>query len=263
MGRVRGMAIMRRGLVGAVAVWAFLAIGGATCRAAVAQTTNGTTLVGDVTLMKGAFNIGGSNLTPDQLARLDFLARPAPPPPKAGSPGTVVASPRLPGETVLSVPDQPKEIPRQAQFADNAKVRFSDNPQDPIIPLDGVARLVFQLPAARGLAAIPAGRPGVLLRQDNLFLEGEFKGLATGKVKMSSVLFGLKEYYLGDVAMVILRDVRLAPCQFEILTRDRWRILTDSFRVETDGIVLEHAGLSGMKLPLGSLTEIRRSREQP
>jgi hypothetical protein len=149
-------------------------------------------------------------------------------------------------------------IARQVYFADATKIRFSDNPQDLSLPLDRVARLIFQPTSDRALAAVSPGRPGLLMRQDNAFLEGELKSVSLGRVKISSVLFGLKEYFLGEVAVVVLQDHRPAPRQFEIQTRDKWTIRADSFRIEPGGLVLEQPGLSGTKIPSWSLSQIRR-----
>jgi hypothetical protein len=148
-------------------------------------------------------------------------------------------------------------IARRAHFVDDRMVRFSDSDRDPTLALSAVARLHFQPVSAGALARVPPGQAGLLLA-DGEFFEAEFKGLANGKVRTSSVLYGLKEFEAGRVAAVILREVRAASARFEVLTVNGGRILASRFRVEPEGIVLEDAGVVGFKIRRWEMAEIRR-----
>jgi hypothetical protein len=71
-----------------------------------------------------------------------------------------------------------------------------------------VARIVFGAVSRDALAAVPPASSGVLLESGD-FVEGEFAGLQNGKIKISSVLFGIQSFDAGRPAKaVILRDAK-------------------------------------------------------
>ena len=149
-------------------------------------------------------------------------------------------------------------LARRAQQADDATVRFSESTKEPGLSAYHVARLVYQPLTAELETRIPRGRMGVLLPNKE-FVESEFKGVQYGRVKMSSVLFGLKSYDLGQVAAVVLRDLQPAPARYELRARDGWLLRANSLRLEKNQFVSDDPALATVKIPAGDLSELKRS----
>jgi hypothetical protein len=120
-----------------------------------------------------------------------------------------------------------------------------------------VARLLFQPEFEAN--ALTAGRAGVLLSNGD-FIDGDFRGIETGQVKISSVLLGQRRYDLNRrVAAVLLRDVTPRPAPLEVATHDGslWR--PERLALEQDTMVLSTPLLGEWRLPTDELLEIRRS----
>ena len=92
------------------------------------------------------------------------------------------------------------------------------------------------------------------------FAEGEFKGFADGKIKLSSVLFGVKSYDADKVVAVILREPKPAAARYALRTRYQSLLLVNALRVEKEGVTVLDAALSGFKIPSDELVEIKRQR---
>ena len=98
-------------------------------------------------------------------------------------------------------------------------------------------------------------RPGVMLRKGD-FIDGEFKGIVAGKVKVSSVLFGLRSYSLADeVAVIVFR--RAAPAApFEVRLRDRSVFTAPALAVK-EGELVATLPLAGVwRVPLVEVDEV-------
>ena len=90
--------------------------------------------------------------------------------------------------------------------ADDTSLQFGGAQKDFSLSTVNAARIVFQNLSAQRAAKIETGRAGVLLVNGD-FVDGEFKGFERGRVKMSSVLFGLKFFDATyEVVAIILRD---------------------------------------------------------
>src|SRR5437588_2701442 len=82
-------------------------------------------------------------------------------------------------------------------LADEWQIQFAGAPPASPISTLGVARILFRwLPF--GLSPkIRAGRPGVLLTNGD-FIDGEFRGIENGQVRISSVLLGWRSFDLNN-----------------------------------------------------------------
>jgi hypothetical protein len=130
----------------------------------------------------------------------------------------------------------------QIQRADDGSIRLA-TPDRPgfSVPNVQVARIIFRELTADMTARIPAGRAGVLLRAGD-FVEGEFKGIAGGRVQISSVLFGVQRFETGGQAVcAVLNDPEPPKAQFVVRTTLGSIYMAKSATVANDKIVVEDA----------------------
>tara|TARA_B100000686_G_C16531273_1_gene832448 strand:- start:116 stop:781 length:666 start_codon:yes stop_codon:yes gene_type:complete len=117
---------------------------------------------------------------------------------------------RLPGEIKLA---NGTVVARAFEDVSEARVRFAQSLEGLVVRGEDVARLVFSPLAA--VERIPNRRTGVLLRSGD-FVDGEFAGLKDGRITISSVLFGKKEFVVEEEAVaVVLHPVRKRTAAFE------------------------------------------------
>jgi hypothetical protein len=139
---------------------------------------------------------------------------------------------------------------------DESEIQFSKEKQGLKVRTADVGRLLFQ-PLFEADSLTP-GRVGILLSSGD-FIDGEFRGIEDGHVKISSVLLGQRTYDLNrKVAAMVLRNVAPRPALFEVATKEGsvWRPRT--LTLEADGLRLDEplAGLWRISAP--ELLEIRR-----
>src|SRR5206468_3395170 len=121
-----------------------------------------------------------------------------------------------------------------------------------------IARLMVNPLPVEKTANLNSGRTGVLLTSGDFF-DGEFKAIENGRVKMSSVLFGLRTFNLSnEVSVVVLRDIAAPRSQFEIRTRDGSVLQAKSIAVQQDNLYIVDVALGGFRIPLADLMELKR-----
>ena len=102
------------------------------------------------------------------------------------------------------------------------------------------------------------GRPGVLLSKGD-FVDGDFRGLENGRVKFSSILFGLRTYDAKkEVLAVSLHDTAGPAASFEIRLQDQTLVHSGNIRFERDQLTVQEAALGVVRIPPGEVAEIRR-----
>lgn len=142
--------------------------------------------------------------------------------------------------------------------ADDTSLQFGGAQKDFALSTVNAARIVFQNLSAQRAAKIEPGRSGVLLVNGD-FVDGEFKGLDRGRVKLSSVLFGLKFFDATyEVVAVILRDPAPGAPTFRVKASDGSVLLVKKFAMAADGLTMEDATLRGYKVPAQELVELRQ-----
>lgn len=120
-----------------------------------------------------------------------------------------------------------------------------------------VARLLFQ-PDFEANALTP-GRAGVLMSNGD-FVDGDFRGIEAGSVKLSSVLLGQRRYPLNrKVAAVLLRDIGPRPAALEVSTQDGSLLRSERLAFEKDMLVLATPLLGEWRIPPDEVLEIRRT----
>jgi len=142
--------------------------------------------------------------------------------------------------------------------ADDTALQFGVAQKDFSLSTVNAARIVFQNLSAQRAAKIEPGRAGVLLVNGD-FVDGEFKGLDRGRVKLSSVLFGLKFFDATyEVVAVILRDPAPGAPTFRVKASDGSVLLVKKFAIAADGLTMEDATLRGYKVPAQELVELKQ-----
>ena len=142
--------------------------------------------------------------------------------------------------------------------ADDTALQFGGAQKDFSLSTVNAARIVFQNLSAQRAAKLEPGRAGVLLVNGD-FVDGDFKGLDRGRVKLSSVLFGLKFFDATyEVVAVILRDPAPGAPTFRVKASDGSVLLVKKFAVAADGLTIEDATLRGYKVPAQELVELKQ-----
>ncbi len=126
------------------------------------------------------------------------------------------------------------------------------------ISLVNVARVVLQPLTPEFAARLVAGRTGLLLKNKD-FIEGEFRGMVDGKIKINSILFGLKTYSVNDAITLVLRDLHPQPSAYEVRLRTGTVLRSDNLRVAEAGIVLQEPVLKQLQVAMGELHELGRT----
>ena len=126
------------------------------------------------------------------------------------------------------------------------------------VSLVNVSRLVLDPRGGAASARLAVDRPGALLASGD-FVDGELVGGAEGRVTISSVLFGLKSYSAeGAVLAVHVRDVAEAATEFELLSADGSRLLTNQLDLRADGLAGRERNAGDFVLRAADLAELRR-----
>ncbi len=142
--------------------------------------------------------------------------------------------------------------------ADDTALQFGGAQKDFSLSTVNAARIIFQNLSAQRAAKIEPGRAGVLLVNGD-FVDGEFKGLDRGRVKISSVLFGLKFFDATyEVVAVILREPTPGSPTFRVRCSDGSVLLAKKLSVAADGLAIEDATLRGYRVPAQELVELKQ-----
>ncbi|NBR85447.1 MAG: hypothetical protein EBS84_08205 [Proteobacteria bacterium] len=142
--------------------------------------------------------------------------------------------------------------------ADDTAMQFGGAQKDFTLSTVNAARIIFQNLSAQRAAKIEPGRAGVLLVNGD-FVDGEFKGYDRGRVKLSSVLFGLKFFDATyEVVAVILREPAPGSPTFRVKASDGSVLLVKKFKMSGDGLTIDDATLRGYRVPAQELIELKQ-----
>jgi hypothetical protein len=141
--------------------------------------------------------------------------------------------------------------------ADGGSIRFGRNGQpDATVSNLHVGRIIFRELTPDMIARIPAGRRGILLKAGD-FVEGEFKGIAGGRVQISSVLFGVQRFEIfGQAACVVVNDLEPARAEYVVRTGDGSLYMAESAAVEKDKLVVKDALAGELSIPRQDVVDI-------
>lgn len=147
-------------------------------------------------------------------------------------------------------------LARRVQAADESSVRFANASGVPNVSSINIARIFFNSITSENLAALQPNRPGLLL-QNKDFIEGEFRSLKDARIRLYSVLFGIKSFDQSKVLATVLRNTKLAPATYELITRDDSRLRLNQIAVTKDGLQVQNGVLSGLKIAASDIIELK------
>ncbi len=123
------------------------------------------------------------------------------------------------------------------------------------ISMPNVARIILRLPQ-RGSPVNPGTTStGVLLTSGDFF-EGDIKHLDGWSVKVSSVLFGLKQFNFHEVSAILLSDALIKPARFELHTADGSVFKANSISVEKEDLLIDEQTLGLFRIPQLAVVEL-------
>lgn len=142
--------------------------------------------------------------------------------------------------------------------ANERQIDFAGAAAPEPISTRNVARILFRwLPD--GLSwKVAAGQPGVLLSSGE-FVEGDFKGIERGRVKISSVLLGIRSFDLNnELIALVLRKPSAGARLYEVKTTGGSLWIGAALQIEKDHLILQERSLGAWKIPLYEVMELRR-----
>ncbi|MBI3875590.1 MAG: hypothetical protein HY300_06445 [Verrucomicrobia bacterium] len=176
------------------------------------------------------------------------------------APGKVLALPSLAataniGKGVLTW--NGSFIGAPVQRADDTAVVFDAPHKGFVLSTVNAARIYFRALSSSRAAKLEPKRPGVLLINGD-FIDGEFKGIADGRVQITSVLFGLKSYDINYEALAVtLRDPVTAQAQFLVRSRAGGALLAQSVAVKDGALEVTGAPVTGLRIAETDLEEFK------
>ena len=145
-------------------------------------------------------------------------------------------------------------------FADVSAVRLSLGGRKDVPVLNSkVARIFLRPPRQPFRFEIARGRTGLFLKTGDFF-ESDFQGIEHGSLNMSSVLFGLKRYWIesSDPVAVVLNDYAPATAAFEVRLLNGSVLRATKLSATADGITMQEPLLGMLLIPVSDLFEIKR-----
>ncbi len=127
------------------------------------------------------------------------------------------------------------------------------------IPLADVAHIYFSRLKPQTLHKIKPGQKGVLLTNGDFFL-GNLVSIQDSNVKLSSVLFGLKQFETWRVAAVVLQDPSPSDTPYLLHLTDGSMLLADRLSIEKNALSAQAQSLPNLRFSPDRITEIRPGR---
>jgi hypothetical protein len=147
-------------------------------------------------------------------------------------------------------------LARKIQAADESSITFAKGTAPATLSAINVSRIIFNSITSENLAALQSNRPGLLL-QNKDFIEGDFRSLKDNRVKLYSVLFGIRTLEQSKVLAAVLRNVKTTPVAFELITRDDSRLRLNQIAVSKEGLHVQNGVLTGLKVAPSDIIEIK------
>lgn len=142
--------------------------------------------------------------------------------------------------------------------ANDSSIRlYRDRDGEFAVPLTDVSRILFNPPTREAAVKLSqsAGKTGVILTSGDFF-EGSVIGIDDSRIRVSSVLFGLKRYDTGQVVAAILRDPAPTPSKYEVRPADGSLIFADALTFEKDRLVVPTRLAGNLKFLPADLIDI-------
>ncbi|MEN9575449.1 MAG: hypothetical protein RL514_3304 [Verrucomicrobiota bacterium] len=146
---------------------------------------------------------------------------------------------------------------------DGSVVRWHALGREWEVSLVNVSRLLLEPRAETQVTRLRPERPGALLANGD-FVDGELLAGEPGRLRISSVLFGIRSYSAeGSVLAVLIRDVAEAGAQFEIHSADGSRLLVNQLELRAEGIAGRERNAGEFLLRSADVSALRRLPARP
>ena len=146
---------------------------------------------------------------------------------------------------------------------DGSVVRWHALGREWNVSLVNVSRLLLEPRAEAQVTRLRPNRPGALLASGD-FVDGELIAGEPGRLRISSVLFGIRSYSAeGSVLAVHLREVAEAGAEFEILSPDGSRLLANQLELRAEGLAGRERNAGEFLLRTSDVRELRRLPARP
>lgn len=153
-------------------------------------------------------------------------------------------------------------LPGDVRFADQTKVvlRTRDGAEKTLAAAD-VARLMLRDLDEATRTTLDNAAPGALLTNGD-FVEGALQELDGGRLRLSSVLFGLRTYDAArHVAAIVLRKTAAGGAPFEVRTADGAILMARALKAGEDCLIVEEPVVGTLTIAANRLSAI--GRKQP
>jgi hypothetical protein len=147
-------------------------------------------------------------------------------------------------------------LSRRVQAGDESSVSFGKASAPASLSTINVARVFFNSLTSENLGTLQANRTGLLLHNKD-FIEGEFRSLKDNRIRLYSVLFGIKTFDQSKVLAAVLRNLKPAPAAYELITRDDSRLRLNEVAVTKEGLQVQNGILAGMKISASDIIELK------
>jgi len=146
----------------------------------------------------------------------------------------------------------------KVESADDSVLRLPRSLNASPVPMHRVARILLRPVSEEIVKGVNPSRRGLLLR-NNDFVDGEFKALKDGRIKIESVLFGAKTFQASDVSAIILRNPEPGDCRYEVRTRDNSALRASDVIVAKNELVFSEPILGAWRVRASELLDLKRN----
>ncbi|MFI5378395.1 MAG: NPCBM/NEW2 domain-containing protein [Tepidisphaerales bacterium] len=146
----------------------------------------------------------------------------------------------------------------QIRSANDSVVRiWREREQDLSVPVSEVSRIILNPPPKNHLARLnQAGRTGALLNTGDFF-EGTLTGIQDNRIRISSVLFGLRSFENWQIAGIVLRDAAPAASKYEIRLTGASQFGVDQIEWGKELVTVNVPAIGKVRFPQWEFAEIR------
>lgn len=135
-------------------------------------------------------------------------------------------------------------------------VRLSSAQFNLSIPLAEVSRVLFSKLEPAQLADVPPGRGGVLLKNGDFF-EGEILDINAQRIKVSSIIFGIRRFQPAECVALVYRELSPAPAPFVIALADQSLLRADQIGAAGGMLNVRLAGIGDISFPAAQVQSIK------
>ncbi len=141
---------------------------------------------------------------------------------------------------------------------DGDEMVFAGGPRVVRVPMAAVARIAYAPLSAEMAWKARASRPGVWVGSGDFF-DAEFQGVRQDKLRMSSVLYGLRTFDVDEeVQALVLRGGPVTRALVELRAVDGSVLLATAMSFVDGDVVLREPALGEVRVPAFQIAELRR-----